>query len=132
MTNALNLAISCEYLGLEENFPSKLFWSCFFQGMLMEQINENVCRNIKYVFIKFAQTNMQKCITWPKKPKNCSQEWDKACVEGDLHLRKLNTLVKTRYCSIFILDIFSNFATNVFVIIFVSSKIIMFQDALQF
>jgi hypothetical protein len=60
---------------------SWLFWSCFFQGMFIEQINENVCENLKYLSIKFAQTYMQKCITWPKKSENCSQEWDKACVE---------------------------------------------------
>jgi hypothetical protein len=63
-----------------------------------------------------------------EKSTNCSQEWDKAYVENGLHLRKLNTLMKTRYCSIFILDGFfkfeffkkkleSDFATNVFVII---------------
>jgi hypothetical protein len=109
MTNALNLAISCEYLGLEENFSSKLFWSCFFQCMLIEQINENVCKNLKYVYIRFAQTYMQKCITWPKKFENCSQEWDKACVEGGLHPKKLNTLVKTRYHSLLILDNFFKF-----------------------
>jgi hypothetical protein len=60
---------------------SWLFWSCFFQGMFIEQINENVCENLKYLSIKFAQTYMQKCITWPKKSESCSQEWDKACVE---------------------------------------------------
>jgi hypothetical protein len=37
---------------------------------------------------------MQKCINWPKTFKNCSQEWDKICVEGGLHPRKQNTLVK--------------------------------------
>ncbi len=70
MASALNSAVSCEYLGLEENFSSKLFWSCFFKGMLIEQIDENVCKNFKYVSIKFAQTYMQKCVTWPKKSKN--------------------------------------------------------------
>ncbi len=64
---------------------------------------------------------MQKCINWPKTFKNCSQKWDKICVEGGLHPRK-------RCCLVFNLDYFfrfqslkkyleSNFATNVFVII---------------
>jgi hypothetical protein len=26
-----------------------------------------VCENLKYVAIKFAQANLQKCIIWPKK-----------------------------------------------------------------
>jgi hypothetical protein len=77
--------------------------------MLIEQINENVCINFKYVSIKFTKTYMQNCITWPKKFENCSEEWDKAYVESGLHPRKLNTLVKTRYCSIFILDNFFKF-----------------------
>jgi hypothetical protein len=54
MTSALNLVVGFEYLGLEENFSSKLFWSCFFQGMLIEQIDQNVCKNYKYVYSKFA------------------------------------------------------------------------------
>jgi hypothetical protein len=33
----------------------------------MVTTNENVCRNLKYVCIKFAQVDLQKCITWPKK-----------------------------------------------------------------
>jgi hypothetical protein len=30
-------------------------------------IEEKVFKNFKYVFIKFTQANLQKCITWPKK-----------------------------------------------------------------
>ncbi len=28
---------------------------------------QKVCKNLKHVFIKFTQANLQKCITWPKK-----------------------------------------------------------------
>ncbi len=41
------------------------FGHVFFK-VLIEQINENVYKILKYVFIKFAQTYMQKCITWLK------------------------------------------------------------------
>jgi hypothetical protein len=30
-------------------------------------IDEKVCKGLKYVFIKVAQGDLQKCITWPKK-----------------------------------------------------------------
>jgi hypothetical protein len=38
-----------------------------------------MCQNLKYVFIKYVQSNLQKCITWFKKFGKCKQKWNKAC-----------------------------------------------------
>jgi hypothetical protein len=65
MTNALKLVVSCESFGLEKNFKD-LFWPCFSKAYQYGTTNEKVCRNLKYISIKFAQVDIQKCITWPK------------------------------------------------------------------
>jgi hypothetical protein len=54
--------------------------------------NESVCRNLKYVSIKFAQVDLQKCINWPKKFGKPRQDWNKGKV--GIWPRKLKTLVK--------------------------------------
>jgi hypothetical protein len=59
-------------------------------------IDEKLCKNLKYVNMKVTQTNLQKCITWPKKSKKGKQEWSKACVNSKIHPRKLNTPMTTR------------------------------------
>jgi hypothetical protein len=58
--------------------------------------NEKVCKNLKFVSIKSTKSYLQKCIAWPKKSRKVSQEWNKACSNSNLPLRKLNILVKTR------------------------------------
>jgi hypothetical protein len=42
---------------------------------------------------QYATTNEK---AWPKKSRKVSQEWNKACSNSNLPLRKLNILVKTR------------------------------------
>jgi hypothetical protein len=39
---------------------------------------ERMCKGLKYVFIKFSSTNLQKCITLPKNSKEGKQKWMKA------------------------------------------------------
>ncbi len=55
-----------------------------------------MCKDLKYVSIKFAQADLQKCITWRKKSGKGRHEWNKACVETNIHQRKLNILVKIK------------------------------------
>jgi len=55
-----------------------------------------VCKDLKYVSIKFAQVNLQKCIIWPKKSRKGRQEWNKVCVETNIRPKKLNTPMKTK------------------------------------
>jgi hypothetical protein len=48
------------------------------------------------MYIKVAQGDLQKCITWLKNSRKGKQEWEKACVNSSSPLKKLNTLVKKR------------------------------------
>jgi len=67
LTIVLKSIMNCEVLGLEENFKGIYFGHVFFQSMSTWHNKWNVCRNLKYVSIKFAQVDLQKCINWPKK-----------------------------------------------------------------
>ncbi len=53
-------------------------------------------KDLNYDSIKSVQVDLQKCITWPKKFGKGRQEWNKVCVETNIHPKKLNTLVKTK------------------------------------
>ncbi len=44
----------------------------------------NVCRGLRYDSIKFAQTYLQKCITWPKKLRKGRQKWMRTCINANL------------------------------------------------
>jgi hypothetical protein len=46
-----------------------------------------------------SQAALQKTITWTKKSRKRRQEWEKACMDSGLWLRKLKTHVKTRFVS---------------------------------
>jgi hypothetical protein len=56
--------------------------------------DDKVCKNLKYVSIKFAQAYLHKCITWPNKSGKDHQEWNKICIE--VGLKQPNTPMKTR------------------------------------
>jgi hypothetical protein len=60
----------------------------------MDILKEKVDKSLKYVSIKVVQSNLQECITWPKKSRNNKQEWNKAYIGSGICPRKLNTLVK--------------------------------------
>jgi hypothetical protein len=47
--------------------------------------------------MKATQTNLQKCLTWPKKSGKGKQEWTKVGANSKIHPRKLNTQMKTRF-----------------------------------
>jgi hypothetical protein len=47
-------------------------------------VNEKVSFGLHEILIKFAQTNFQKCITWPKKSKKGCQKWTKARIDVGL------------------------------------------------
>ncbi len=55
----------------------------------------NVCKDLKFVYVKFVHVYLQKCIIWPKKFGKGSQEWNKAYVKIGIHPVKLNTIMKT-------------------------------------
>jgi hypothetical protein len=84
MIGALKFVVNCESIGLEESFQGTYFGHTFSKACQYGIAKEKVCRNLKYVFIKFAQANLQKCITWLKKSKKGIHEWNKACVEIEI------------------------------------------------
>ncbi len=64
MTIALKLVISCEYFSLKENFQGTCFGHVFSKAYKYGIVKEKVYNNLKYVFIKSIQVNLQKCVTW--------------------------------------------------------------------
>ncbi len=67
----------------------------------MAFVEEKVCKDSKYVCVKCVQVDLQKCISWHKKSGKGKQEWNKAYVETGICPRKLNTLMKTKFSSLF-------------------------------
>jgi hypothetical protein len=51
---------------------------------------------MRFVSIKNAQFDIQKCITWSKKSSKGKQEWNKVCMDVGIQPRKLNAPIKTR------------------------------------
>jgi len=96
MTTALKVVVNCESFGLEESFQGTCFGHAFSKACQYGTVEQKVCKVLKYVFMKFVQTYLQKCITWPKKSTKGRHEWNKACVEIDIHPIKLNNPMKTR------------------------------------
>jgi ethanolamine utilization microcompartment shell protein EutS len=60
-----------------------------------------VCKDLKYVYVKSVQVDLQKCITWPKTDRKRKLGWDKACVEIGICPKKTKHFVKTRESSLF-------------------------------
>ncbi len=67
MTFVLKFVVNYETLCLQESFNGTCFRHGFFKACHYATTNEKVCKNIRYVFIKATQANLQKCITWPQK-----------------------------------------------------------------
>ncbi len=81
MIIALKSIVSCEFFGLEESFQGTCFGHVFSKACQYGTKEEKICKNLEYVFIKFAQANLQKCLTWPKKFGKGRQEWNKALLK---------------------------------------------------
>ncbi len=56
-----------EVLTMEENFQGICFGHAFSKACQYRIGEFFFGKNLKYNFIKSAQSNLQKCITWPKK-----------------------------------------------------------------
>jgi hypothetical protein len=69
----------------------------FLKHVNMGQLKKKVHKNLKHISIKSTKSNLQMCITWPKKSRKRKREWTKACSDFGIHPRKLNTPIKTRY-----------------------------------
>jgi hypothetical protein len=58
LTNALKYVVQCETLGLEESFQGICFSHVFSKACQYATIDDKVCKNLKYVFIKSTQANL--------------------------------------------------------------------------
>ncbi len=67
LTSVLKSIMSCEVLVWRKTLRGFTLVMFFSKACQHGKTNENVCRNLKYVSIKFAQVDLQKCINWPKK-----------------------------------------------------------------
>jgi hypothetical protein len=59
LTNTLKSVVKCETLGLEESFQGTCFGHVFSKVCQYATTDDKVCKNLKYVFIKSAQANLQ-------------------------------------------------------------------------
>jgi hypothetical protein len=84
LANPLKFVVKCETLGLEESFQGTCFCHAFSRTCQYATTDDKVYKNLKYVFIKFTQTCLHKCITWPNKSSKGYQKWNKACIEVGL------------------------------------------------
>jgi hypothetical protein len=89
--------VNCEVFGMEESFQGTCFGHAFSKACQYGTTKEKICKNLRHISIKLAQFDLQKCITWPKKSTKGKHEWTKACNDSRIRLRKLNTLVQTRF-----------------------------------
>ncbi len=96
MTTTLKSIVSYESLNMMECFQGTYFEHAYFKASQYAIVEEKVFRGLKYVSLKFAQANLQKRITWPKKSRKGKDEWMKAYITIGFMFRKLNNLVKTK------------------------------------
>jgi hypothetical protein len=68
--------------------------------------NDNkISKGLVQVNVKDAHVALQNIITWTKKSRKGRHEWEKSCIECEMPLRKLKTLVKTIFSSKFIMTL---------------------------
>jgi hypothetical protein len=96
MTMVLKIVVSCDVLELKENFNGTCVGGVFSKTCQYVTTEEKICKNLKFVFIKSMNFDIQKCITWPKFFRKGRQEWSKACIDVKIRPRKLNTPIKTK------------------------------------
>jgi hypothetical protein len=63
MINALKSIVSCECFGAETSFQGSYFGHVFSKACQYDSTDEKICKNFKYVYVKSAQIDLQKCIT---------------------------------------------------------------------
>jgi hypothetical protein len=54
MTIALKVVVNCDFFGLEKNFRGTSFGHVFSKACQYGIIEENVCKDLKYAFVKFV------------------------------------------------------------------------------
>jgi hypothetical protein len=87
--------VKCESLGFKKSFQGTCFRHVFSKTCQYGTTKEKVCKDLKYVSIKYVQANLQKCIIGLKCFGKARHEWNKASIEMGIRPKKLNTLMKT-------------------------------------
>jgi hypothetical protein len=59
----LKAIVNYEYLGFKESFKGTFFGHFFQRHVSMAFEEKYICKDLKYVFIKSTQVDLQKCIT---------------------------------------------------------------------
>lgn len=67
MTTALMLVISYEALNLLQLFDGTCFGHAMSKVAQYAIDDDRISKNLALMSVKFAQTSLQSCITWPKK-----------------------------------------------------------------
>jgi len=63
VTTTLKAIVNYESLGLEERFQVTCFGHDFSKACQCGIVEEKMCKDLKYVSIKFIEEELQKCIT---------------------------------------------------------------------
>jgi hypothetical protein len=80
MITSLKSMISCNVLDLKESFQGTCFDHAFSKMCQYATTYEKNYKRLKYLSIKIAQGDLQKCITWLEKSKMGRQEYENTCV----------------------------------------------------
>jgi hypothetical protein len=96
MTTTLKSIVNYESLSVMECSQGTYFEHACSKAYQYAIVEEKISKGLKYVSLKFAQPNLQKCITWLKKSRKGKDEWMKAYIAIGFTFKKLNTLVKTK------------------------------------
>jgi hypothetical protein len=110
LERALSANISCDVLGLQDPYAGVCFGHVMSKAAQYATTEDKVCMKMKEVSLKDTQAALQKTITWTKKSTKGKHEWDAACIEAGLPIRRLKTPVKTRF----------------------ASKVVLFQETLRY
>ncbi len=73
VTSTLRYVVSYDILGLEESFNGSRFGHVFSKACQYGIVEEKNYKDMKFVSIKNAQSNIQVCITWLKRFGNDKQ-----------------------------------------------------------
>jgi len=92
-------------------FSRHLFWPYFFKGM---SICYNWWKGLQKPLVYFYQICPIKSTKMAKKLGKGIHEWNKACLNSNIHLKKLNTPLKTQWIFYFLQIIFFPFYLSFF------------------
>jgi hypothetical protein len=84
MKTIKKIVVSCECLGLEENFQGFCIGHVFDKTCQYVTTNEKMCRNLSMFLLNLFNQICKKCITWLKKFRKGKQEWNKVCEDFNI------------------------------------------------